>query len=198
MLSATGCPGDDSEGDESEGMASESNSEPTTNTPSTDSASESATETPSTDTAAANDDSDVELGCAADGVTIDTTDGATDPLMETWGASCTSNEECVALLGDGAICETVAVVYELPGGYCTKPCTLPDTNTRVVLDDPTCDPAGGVACIGQQPLFERCAKICTDDTQCNRAGYECRQMPVIAQEGDPSSCLMPDCCETEC
>jgi hypothetical protein len=137
------------------------------------------------------------LGCAA-GAVGETTDGAMDPLMETWGAPCGNDNECVMLLGEGAICETEAVIYELPLGYCTKPCTLPDTNTRVVPDDPDCDPDGGVACIGSSPLFQRCALLCTDDAQCNRDGYICRRMPLIAQDTDPKACLMPDCCEGGC
>lgn len=140
----------------------------------------------------------VELGCAA-GAVGDTTDGASNPLMETWGARCSSNEHCVALLGDpAAICDTVAVVYELPGGYCTKPCTLPDIDTQFVPDAPDCDPGGGVACIGSKNVFERCALTCTDDMQCNRDGYICRQLPLIAQPDDPRMCLMPDCCQDTC
>ena len=119
--------------------------------------------------------------------------------MDTWGAACTTNEECVALLGDpAAICETNAVVYELPGGYCTKPCVLPDATTQAVPDAADCDPNGGVACIGLMGTFERCGIICTDDMQCNRDGYICRQMPLIAQPDDPRMCLMPDCCQDTC
>jgi hypothetical protein len=143
-------------------------------------------------------DGSVELGCAAD-IPFDTTDGAMNPLMETWGAPCTTNEECVALIGDPlAICDQMAVVYELPGGYCTKACSLPDMDTRVVLDAADCSPDGGVACIGAKPTFERCGLLCTDDNQCNRAGYECRQMPLISNPEDPSMCLMPDCCLEGC
>lgn len=149
----------------------------------------------------AADDSAV-LGCAAnveDEEDYDTTSGMNNPLMETWGAPCTTNEECVALIGDpAAICDDAAVVYELPGGYCTKPCVLPDANTRAVADDPQCDPAGGVSCLGVMGTFERCAIPCTDDNQCNRPGYMCRQLPLISQDGDPSFCLMPDCCQDSC
>ncbi len=147
-------------------------------------------------TATASDDVG-ELGCAAD-IPHDTTDGASNPVMETWGAPCTSDAECVALIGEGAVCQTMAVIYELPGGYCSKPCSLPDDATRVVMDDPQCDPAGGVACIGAKGYFESCAVICTDDMQCNRDGYTCQPMPMISQEGDPSFCLMPECCIDTC
>lgn len=125
-------------------------------------------------------------------------DGATNNLMQTWGAPCSADAECVALLGDGAVCQDMAIIYELPGGYCTKPCSLPDSDTRAVPDAPDCDPAGGVACIGQMGFFERCALLCSDDMQCQRDGYFCRQLPMIANEGDPKSCLMPDCCESSC
>lgn len=138
------------------------------------------------------------LGCAAD-ITFDTTDGSANPIMQTWGAACTTNEECVALIGDpDVICDQMAVVYELPGGYCTKPCSLPDMDTRSVPDAPDCDPNGGVTCLGAKPTFERCGIPCTDDNQCNRPGYECRQMPLISMPEDPSFCLMPDCCLEGC
>lgn len=139
-----------------------------------------------------------ELGCAAGAVGMGT-DGATDPLMQTWGAPCTSDQDCIDLIGDPeAICDSMAVVYELPGGYCTKPCSLPDMQTQSVLDDPGCDPNGGVACIGVMGTFERCGIVCTDDAQCNRDGYICRQLPLIALPEDPSMCLMPDCCLDSC
>jgi hypothetical protein len=140
----------------------------------------------------------VDVGCAA-GAVGDTTDGATDPLMGTWGARCSTHADCVALIGDpAAVCDTMAVIYELPGGYCTKPCTLPDLDTQFVLDAPDCDPDGGVACIGSKGTFERCGLVCTDDMQCNRDGYICRQMPLIAFPEDPRMCLMPDCCQDTC
>lgn len=149
------------------------------------------------DETAAGDDS-AALGCAAD-IEFDTTNGATDPLMLTWGAACTTDQECVDLIGDpDAFCDQMAVVYELPGGYCTKECSLPDATTTFILDAPDCDPAGGIACIGVMGTFERCGPVCNDDMQCNRPGYECRQMPLIAMEDDPSLCLMPECCLESC
>ncbi len=140
---------------------------------------------------------DAVLGCAVP-EEQDSTDGMSNPLMETWGAACSTDAECVALIGDGGVCLLEAVVYELPYGYCTKPCALPDMSTRSVVDDPACDPAGGVACVGQQGAFEYCSPLCTDDAQCNRDGYICRQMPIISMMGDPSLCLMPDCCQDTC
>jgi hypothetical protein len=133
-----------------------------------------------------------------DEVPSEGTDGQTEPLMERWGAACQTNEECVELLGAGAICESAAVIYELPGGYCTKPCDLGGTGVTVVPDHPDCDAEGGVDCVGQRPLFELCARPCDDSAQCDRTGYYCRQMPALAQPGDPSYCLMPDCCENTC
>lgn len=137
------------------------------------------------------------LGCAFP-EEQDTTAGVSTPIMETWGSACTTDAECVERVGAGGVCLFQAVVYELPEGYCAKPCTLPDANTRVVMDDPACDPAGGVACTGQMGTFEYCAPLCTDDAQCNRDGYICRQMPIIAQPEDASLCLMPDCCQGTC
>ena len=126
------------------------------------------------------------------------TDGATDNVMTQWGAACSTDADCVAILGDGAVCQMKSVIYELPGGYCTKPCVLPDMDTRVVEDAMDCDPNGGIACIGQKGFFERCVTLCTDDMQCGRDGYYCRVMPMIGVEGDPKACLMPDCCEDSC
>jgi hypothetical protein len=172
-------------------------------TPKDDEEDETAAETGSNnDTSGTADetaaDDSAALGCAAD-IQFDTTAGMSNPIMQTWGAACTTHADCVALIGDpDAICDTTAVVYELPGGYCTKACTLPDVDTRAVADDPTCDPAGGVTCLGVMGTFERCAIPCTDDMQCNRPGYECRQLPLISQAQDPSFCLMPDCCQESC
>ncbi|HWB81982.1 MAG TPA: hypothetical protein VG755_43770 [Nannocystaceae bacterium] len=143
------------------------------------------------DTSAGTTDS--ALGCAFP-EEQDTTDGATTPLQGTWGAACSVDADCVALLGDGAVCLDAAVIYELPGGYCSKPCMLPDLDTRVVMDDPACDPNGGIACVGSMAAFQYCAPLCTDDAQCDRDGYICRQMPLISLPEDPSLCLMPDCC----
>ena len=136
------------------------------------------------------------LGCAAE-IEHDTTDGSSDNIMQTWGAPCAKDADCVDLLGKGAFCLFEAVVYELPLGYCSKPCQLAD-GEQIVPDDPTCDPNGGVACIGQAPFLQACAVPCTDDAQCGRAGYTCRLMPIISTATDPTFCLMPDCCEDTC
>lgn len=149
------------------------------------------------DTSAGEGDSAAALGCALP-EEQDSTDGMSNPLQETWGSACTTDAECVERIGAGGVCLFEAVVFELPLGYCAKPCVLPDANTRVVPDDPACDPNGGIACTGQQGAFEYCAPICTDDAQCNRDGYICRQMPIVSQAGDPSLCLMPDCCQGTC
>lgn len=124
-------------------------------------------------------------------------------IQETWGAACKTNADCVALLGDGAICDQMAVIYELPGGYCTKPCTvglpsMPNNMSSFELDDPECDPAGGVHCVGANGNYTRCAPPCTDDSQCAREGYFCRLMPSLGVDGDPTFCLMSDCCEGSC
>ncbi|MCR9161714.1 MAG: hypothetical protein ACE37F_36070 [Nannocystaceae bacterium] len=179
---AAGCPADDSEeGDEgsnTSGPSSESD-------PSSADGSESG-----------GDDSSAALGCAAE-VENDTTDGASDDLQLTWGAPCTDDAECIDLLGEGGVCLFEAVIYELPLGYCSKSCELP-SGEKYVFDDPACDPNGGIDCIGLAPLFQVCAPQCTDDAQCSRDGYSCRNFPMIAEEGDPTYCLMPDCCEGSC
>ncbi len=119
-------------------------------------------------------------------------------VQDTWGSACKTNADCVAVLGEGAVCDFSAVVYELPGGYCTKPCTIGDdpnnSNLTFELDDPECDPNGGVHCIGANGFYTRCAVPCSDDSQCGREGYFCRTMPQIGAETDPKVCLMDDCC----
>ncbi len=162
-----------------------------------DGASSPSTNADSSAGSASGGDDAAALGCAFPEM-IDGTNGATEPLQDAWGAACSGDAECVALLGDGAVCLNQAVVYELPLGYCSKPCVLPDANTRFVADDPMCDPAGGVSCVGSKGTFEYCARECTDDAQCDRDGYICRQMPIIAMQDDPSICLMPDCCQGTC
>jgi hypothetical protein len=126
----------------------------------------------------------------------------TTSIMDTWGAPCDSNDQCVALLGEGAICDDQAVIFELPGGFCTKPCTVgddpQDTDITFELDDLDCDPNGGIACVGANGIYSRCAPPCTGDEQCGREGYFCRQMPQIAAGADPTFCLMDECCENDC
>jgi hypothetical protein len=126
-------------------------------------------------------------------------------IMETWGAPCETDADCVALLDDDAICAKEAVIYELPGGYCTKLCTVDLTpeqqqagQTYEENDTEECTAAGGVNCIGANDIFSRCAVPCTSHAQCSRDGYACRLMPEISQEGDPTYCLMSECCEGSC
>ncbi|HET6584365.1 MAG TPA: hypothetical protein VFG69_12975 [Nannocystaceae bacterium] len=145
------------------------------------------------DSSGGGDDSAL-LECAAD-IPEDAMDGTMPGIMGTWGAACDVDADCVTLLGDGAICLKAAVIFELPLGYCSKPCDLPMGFSGSVPDDPTCDAEGGVACLGVDGMFEYCTVACTDNAQCERTGYYCRQMPVISAEGDPSYCLMPDCCD---
>lgn len=183
-----GCPSDDAEtGDEGANTNSASNGTTPTSGTETD---------PTAADGSSTDDSSAALGCAAN-IEHDTTDGSSNDLQMTWGAPCSEDAECVALLGDGGRCMFEAVIYELPQGYCTKDCTLP-SGEMYSIDDPQCDPNGGVDCIGQAPLLQVCAVQCTDDDQCSRGGYTCRNFPLIAQEGDPTYCLMPDCCEETC
>jgi hypothetical protein len=119
------------------------------------------------------------------------TTGEPDPgLMGEWGHACQSDDECAAILGDKAVCLTdVLMAYSLPGGYCTKECTLP-AMTAYDPGNPSCAP--DAMCIGASGYFEACAVECTDDSDCPREGYECRLMPVIGQPGDPMFCLMTD------
>ena len=139
--------------------------------------------------------------------TADSTTGMVDPLcgsgdpiagmgtnkMEKWGAPCSVDAECVALLGAGAECyETIAGVYKAPGGYCSKPCTLPNDQTLYVPNAPECGP--GVTCLGVNGIFTACVPPCIGDAQCQRDGYSCKVLPQIGSPGDPKFCLMKDTC----
>lgn len=119
------------------------------------------------------------------------TGGGGGSVMEEFGAPCTMDSECQAILGpDGKCLKDILGVYALPGGYCSKLCMLPDANTAYVPNDPVCGP--GVTCIGADGYFEGCVIECTDNSQCPRAGYECRIMPQIGADGDPKFCLMTE------
>ncbi|MDC0717422.1 hypothetical protein [Nannocystis bainbridge] len=120
------------------------------------------------------------------------TTGEPDPgLMGEWGHACESDDDCAAILGDKAVCMTdILGFYTLPGGYCTKECTLPDAMTFYQPGNPTCAP--DAMCIGASGYFEACAIECTENSQCPREGYECRLLPQIGQPGDPLFCLMID------
>jgi hypothetical protein len=127
-------------------------------------------------------------------------DGTTESVMSAWGAPCTQASDCTPLLGEGAECvSNILGVYDLPGGFCTKYCDLPDTSTTFIHDSPQCDPAGGVTCVGAKDLFSACIIPCQNDSQCGREGYACVTMPTLASEGDPTFCLMNkvDCCTTD-
>jgi hypothetical protein len=126
--------------------------------------------------------------------------GSTPSIMDAWGAPCTSDDECVAILGTDGVCvENILGVYDLPGGFCSKYCDLPDSSTSFIHDAEQCDPNGGVTCVGAKDLFSACIIPCTDNNECGREGYGCRAMPTLASEGDPTFCLMStvDCCTTD-
>jgi hypothetical protein len=158
--------------------------------------SDAPTSAPADSSSGGGDDS-AALECAAD-IPEDAQDGTMTGIMGTWGSPCDADADCVTVLGAGAVCLKAAVVFELPLGYCSKPCDLPEGSSTPLIDDPMCDPAGGVDCLGVDGTFEFCAVPCTDNAQCERTGFYCRRMPYIAMESDPSYCLMPDCCEPDC
>ncbi len=122
-------------------------------------------------------------------------------IMGEWGHACTQDDECVALLGDGAACvHDILGIYDLPGGYCSRNgCELPDASTTVVLDSADCSGGGGVACLGVKDIYTVCAVPCSSHDECGREGYGCRIMPNIAAEGDQTFCLMDaqSCCTTD-
>jgi hypothetical protein len=127
-------------------------------------------------------------------------DGTTPSLMDAYGAACTTNADCEPLLGAGAVCiQNILGVYDLPGGYCTRECSLPNTSVTFELDSADCDPNGGITCVGVEGNFTACAPECASHDQCGREGYGCRLMPSIGAEGDPTFCLMnaTDCCTTD-
>ncbi|MFV8749698.1 hypothetical protein ACNOYE_03995 [Nannocystaceae bacterium ST9] len=125
-------------------------------------------------------------------------DGTTPTIMTAWGAPCMVDADCEGGLGAGAKCITnILGVFDLPGGYCTRECSVGSTDVSFVLDDPECDPAGGVACVGIDGSFTACAPVCASDSECGREGYGCTIMPLIGAEGDPTFCLMSaDACCT--
>ena len=127
-------------------------------------------------------------------------DGTTPSIMDEWGAPCLQDEDCMPILGEGAVCvQNILGVYDLPGGFCSKYCELPDSSTTFVRDAPDCSADGGVTCIGAKDIFTACIIECESSDQCGREGYGCRPMPTLAAEGDPSFCLMStaDCCTTD-
>lgn len=138
-------------------------------------------------------DSAGELLCGEEWVPKPNPDAS--DLMARFGASCTSDDEC-SDIGVGAVCITeMLALFELPNGYCTRLCELPDPATTVATDDPACNPDGGVDCVGAKGIFSMCAPQCSEDSQCAREGYACQRIPNISGVGDPQFCLMnPDAC----
>lgn len=125
------------------------------------------------------------------GMSGGSTGGSGNSVMEEFGHPCVGDDDCKAVLGaDGVCLKDILMVYNLPGGYCSRLCMLPDAATAYVPNDPTC--GDGVYCIGADGYFEGCAIECTDNSQCPRAGYECRIMPQIGVDGDPKFCLMTE------
>lgn len=117
--------------------------------------------------------------------------GGVEDLMKMHGHACASDADCQALLGPDGVCQKdILGVYSMPGGYCTTYCQLPDQLTTYQLDSRSC--TMGADCVGLMGYFEACAHVCTDDAQCPREGYECRQMPQISNPGDPKFCLMTE------
>lgn len=117
-----------------------------------------------------------------------------DNKMELYGAPCSTDDDCVAILGAGGVCQKdIVSMYLAPGGYCSKECNGGEMDPYVT-DAPDCDPNGGVTCIGVNGIFTACAVECQSDEECHRDGYICRVMPVIGADGDAKFCLMPDIC----
>lgn len=126
-----------------------------------------------------------------------TKDNASAPdTMTKFGTPCTTDADCSHLGENGECMEDVLGIYELPGGFCSIRCNLPSSDVTFVNDDPQCDPAGGVTCVGAMGLFSACIEPCTEDSNCSREGYGCIRMPTISIPDDPTFCLMnPDeCC----
>ena len=172
---------------EDSGTTTESGTAPTT-VPTTDPTAGT------TEDATAGMTEDATAGATEDataGTTAPTTTGGEGSVMEEFGAPCMADADCEEILGAGGVCLTdILMLYGLPGGYCSKLCMLPDGQTAYVEDDAIC--GEGVTCIGAMGYFEGCVVECTDNSQCPRAGYECRPMPEISSPGDPKFCLMTD------
>jgi len=146
------------------------------------------------DSSSASDETGGGPVCGEQWVEKPDLDTATDVMTE-WGSPCETAADC-SHLGADAECflETIGV-FELPGGVCSKRCTLPDSGTTVVLDADECDPAGGVACVGAKDIFSACMPPCSSDSECGREAYGCIRMPVISAPSDSTFCLMdPDAC----
>lgn len=131
-------------------------------------------------------------GTAEAGDTDETTAASGDNLMTNYGAPCKVDADCKGVLDDSAVCVlNILGVYDLPGGYCSTNCMMPaDMMTTSVSMAPDC--LLGADCVGLDGFFEACSFPCTDDSQCQRADYECRQLPQIAAADDPKYCLMTE------
>ncbi|HFE45425.1 MAG TPA: hypothetical protein ENJ18_08005 [Nannocystis exedens] len=164
-----------------------------TDTSNTSETSESESDTSDTDTDTDTGGEDVKTQLCGSG---DKTEGTGTNLMETWGAPCSTDDECTALIGEGAVCLTdILDIYILQQGYCSRLCELTGDD-RYVKDDPTC--GAGITCLGQDMFFETCAPECTSDDECQRDGYTCQTLPTIGAEGDPKFCLMATQCTMAC
>ena len=174
---------------------------------STNDPSASSTVTPGTDTgttAASADDTSGEPTTAAPTSEPGTSTGEPDPttgdattetvdegLMGKYGHACESAADCKPFLGETGVCQKeILGVYNLPGGYCTTYCHLPDPQTTSMKPPNDCTMASD--CVGLMGFFEAFAYECTDNAQCPREGYECRQMPMISNPDDPKYCLMTE------
>ena len=147
------------------------------------------------DTSTGNEcvDYDPQMCCDDDGLEIIKCSG--NNVMEDFGAACQTDADCS---GNEYKCinNVLDGAYSLPGGYCTKDCTVADNaNTYYEANDPDC--GGGASCIGVNNLFTACAIPCQSNDDCWREGYECRFLPVVGMGDDPKFCLMPDKCNTD-
>jgi len=118
--------------------------------------------------------------------------GSGENLMEEYGRPCEADSDCDDLGEDAKCVKTILEVAHAPAGYCSRDCDLPDGNTKYVEEDEKCGP--GLTCLGVMGFFEACAPQCTSDDQCQREGYECRLLPVVGAENEPTFCLMVDEC----
>ncbi len=187
VLPALGACGDDGGGSTSDSGSTSSSTSTTNATPGTSTDASSGGSTEGTSDASASS----TVSPTSDPTMGSTTNGGDEGVMGKFGHACASDADCVAVLGDGGVClKDILMVYNLPGGYCSKICKLPDAMTAYVPDDPICGP--GVTCIGAMGYFEGCAVECADNSDCPRQGYECRIMPTIGMPGDPTFCLMTE------
>ena len=169
----------------------------TTGTPTTTPAGEATTDEQTTDALTTSPTTDATTQPTTDATTTGAnSDGSSGGgedmnLMKIHGSACATDDDCKALLGADGICQKdILGIYALPGGYCTTYCQLPDQQTTYQTDSAFCTMMAD--CVGLMGFFEACAHECTDNIQCPRAGYECRQMPQISNPGDPKFCLMTE------